>query len=150
MSMYTQRLRVLITSGQRRRFDAEAKRRGSRVATIVRDAIDTTLSGTTHEERIRAVETIKAMKGKHQPVEEIEAATEGPMEAPCAAVMDAVGQGGADAQISSAALEEVSTSSSGRGGDVAGLARTAYAVFTPCSRSPTRRSRGHSTSISPS
>jgi len=58
-------------------------------------------------------------------------ATGGPMEAPCAAIMDAIGQG-ADARMSTAVLEEVwHFELSGRGDDVTGLTRAAYAVFTP-------------------
>jgi predicted nucleic acid-binding protein len=58
-------------------------------------------------------------------------ATAGPMEAPCAAIMDAIGEG-ADARMSTAALEEVwHFELSGRGGDLDGLTHTAYAVFTP-------------------
>jgi predicted transcriptional regulator len=73
MSMYTERLQVLISPAQRRRLESEARARGSSVAAVVRDAIDASLDVPTREERIRAVETIKAMKGKHLPVEEIEA-----------------------------------------------------------------------------
>jgi predicted DNA-binding protein len=73
MSMLTERLQVLISPEQRRRLEAEAQRRGTSVATVVRDAIDTSLAGPTWEERLEAVEAIKAMKGKYLPVEELEA-----------------------------------------------------------------------------
>jgi len=73
MSMYTERLQVLVSADQRRRLEAEAERRGSSVATVVRDAIDASLSQPSREERIRAIDAIKAMKGKHLSVEEIEA-----------------------------------------------------------------------------
>lgn len=74
MSMFTERLQVLITPDQRRRLEAEADRRQSSVATVVRDAIDATLSGPTREERRRAFEAIAARRGRHLSVEEIEAA----------------------------------------------------------------------------
>lgn len=73
MSMLTERLQVLISPDQRRRLEAEAERRGTSIATVVREAIDTTISGPTREERRRAVEAIKAMKGKYLPIEELEA-----------------------------------------------------------------------------
>lgn len=73
MSMLTERLQILISPEQRRRLETEAKRRGSSVATVVREAIDTTLAGPTRDERREAVEAMKAMKGKYLPVEELEA-----------------------------------------------------------------------------
>lgn len=73
MSMFTERLQVLITPDQRRRLEAEADRRQSSVATVVRDAIDATLSGPTREQRRRAFESIVARRGRHLSVEEIEA-----------------------------------------------------------------------------
>jgi predicted DNA-binding protein len=73
MSMYTERLQVLITPDQRRRLEAEARHRGSSVATVVREAIDKTVVGPTREERIQAVEAIAAMKIPNLTVDEIEA-----------------------------------------------------------------------------
>jgi hypothetical protein len=70
--MLSERLQILISPEQRRRLEAEARRRGSSVATVVREAIDTTLAGPTRDERRTAVETMKAMKGKYLPVEELE------------------------------------------------------------------------------
>jgi hypothetical protein len=71
--MYTERLQVLITPDQRRRLEAEARHRGSSVATVVREAIDRTVVGPTREERIQAVEAIAAMKIPNLTVDEIEA-----------------------------------------------------------------------------
>jgi hypothetical protein len=71
--MYTERLQVLITPDQRRRLEAEARHRGSSVATVVREAIDSTVVGPTREERIQAVEAIAAMKIPNLTVDEIEA-----------------------------------------------------------------------------
>jgi predicted DNA-binding protein len=73
MSMYTERLQVLITPDQRRRLEAEARHRGSSVATVVREAIDSTVVGPTREERMQAVEAIAAMKIPNLTVDEIEA-----------------------------------------------------------------------------
>lgn len=71
--MYSERLQVLITPDQRRRLEAEARHRGSSVATVVREAIDRTVAGPTREERIEAVEAIKAMRIPPLTVDEIEA-----------------------------------------------------------------------------
>jgi hypothetical protein len=40
---------------------------------VVRDAIDASLARPSGEERRRAVEAIKAMRGRYVPVEELEA-----------------------------------------------------------------------------
>ncbi len=58
---------------QRRRLEAEAQRRGSSVATVVREAIDATVTGPTREERRAAVAAIKAMNAKFLTVDEMEA-----------------------------------------------------------------------------
>jgi predicted nucleic acid-binding protein len=58
-------------------------------------------------------------------------ATGGPLQSACADVIDAIGAG-ADGRTSTAALEEVwHLELSGRVGDISGLARRAYATFTP-------------------
>lgn len=73
MSMLSQRLQILISPDQHRRLEAEAQRRGSSVAMVVREAIDERVGKVTREDRIRAVEEIAAMKGRYLTVEEIEA-----------------------------------------------------------------------------
>jgi predicted DNA-binding protein len=71
--MLSERLQILISPEQRSRLEAEAERRGTSVAAVVRDAIDATVTLPTREERRRAFEAIAAMKGKYLPVEELEA-----------------------------------------------------------------------------
>jgi predicted DNA-binding protein len=71
--MLTERLQILISPEQRRRLEAEAQRRGSSVATVVREAIDEQVGKVTKEDRLRAIAEIKAMHGKYLPVEELEA-----------------------------------------------------------------------------
>jgi len=73
MSMLKERLQILVTAEQRQRLEAEARRRGSSVATVVREAIDASLGGPTRDERRAAVEAIKAMRGQYLSPEEIEA-----------------------------------------------------------------------------
>ena len=72
MSMLTERLQVLISPAQRRRLEAEAQRRGSSVATLVREAIDERFGKITQEDRRRAVEEIAAMNGRYLTVDEME------------------------------------------------------------------------------
>ena len=68
-----ERLQILVTTEQRRRLEGEAKRRGSSVATIVREAIDLHVGTPTHEDGRRALDAITAMRGRYLPPEEIEA-----------------------------------------------------------------------------
>ena len=61
--MYSERIQLLISPEQRRRLDQEAQRRGTSVAAVVRDAVDSKLGGPTREERMAAVEQIRTMRG---------------------------------------------------------------------------------------
>ncbi len=61
--MFTERLQVLLSREQRRRLEAEAKRRRSSVGALIREAIDTRGVGATPEERSRAIAEIKGMRG---------------------------------------------------------------------------------------
>ena len=61
--MYSERIQLLITKEQRRRLEQEAKRRGTSVASVVRDAVDTHLGPFSREDRLRAVEEIRQMRG---------------------------------------------------------------------------------------
>lgn len=60
--MYSERIQLLISKEQRRRLDQEAKRRGTSVASVVREAVDAQLGGPTREERRAALERIKNMR----------------------------------------------------------------------------------------
>jgi hypothetical protein len=62
--MLDQRLQILVTSDQRRRLEHEARRRGTSVGRVVRDAVDAQLGGVTQEERQAAFEAIAAMRGR--------------------------------------------------------------------------------------
>ncbi|MGH2500384.1 MAG: hypothetical protein ACRDF0_09905 [Candidatus Limnocylindria bacterium] len=61
--MLKERLQVLVRRDQRRRLEAEARRRRMSVGALVRDAIDASLGGIPEEERIRAVAEIRALRG---------------------------------------------------------------------------------------
>ncbi len=63
--MYSERLQLLVSPEQRRRLEQEARRRGTSVASVIRDAVDTHLGGPTQEERRAAFERIRARHGGH-------------------------------------------------------------------------------------
>jgi hypothetical protein len=60
--MYSERMQLLISKEQRRRLEQEAERRGTSVASVVRDAVDAQLGGPTPEERHAALERIRSMR----------------------------------------------------------------------------------------
>ncbi len=61
--MLSERLQILVTPEQRSQLESEAKRRGSSVGALIRDAIDARLGGVSREERIEAVEAIAQLEG---------------------------------------------------------------------------------------
>ena len=61
--MFTERLQVLMSKEQRRRLEAEAKRRHSSVGALIREAIDGRGAGANQETRSRAIAEIKNMRG---------------------------------------------------------------------------------------
>ncbi len=65
--MLTERLQLLLTRAQRRRLEAEARRRGISVGALVREALDARGRGLPPEERRRAVDEIRRMHGGRGP-----------------------------------------------------------------------------------
>lgn len=63
MRMYNQRLQILVSKEQRLRLEREAKRRGSSVASVIRDAVDGELGGISRQDRLGAVEAIRSLPG---------------------------------------------------------------------------------------
>jgi predicted DNA-binding protein len=61
--MITERVQILLTPQQRRRLEDEAKRQARSVASLVREAIDARFSPIGRDERMAAVEAIRAMSG---------------------------------------------------------------------------------------
>ncbi|HEX9774411.1 MAG TPA: antitoxin [Actinomycetota bacterium] len=66
--MLSERLQILIDPGRRARLEAEARRRGVSVASLIREAIDRTFPATT-QERLRAWERIAAAEAMPVPHE---------------------------------------------------------------------------------
>lgn len=61
MRMYSERLQILISKEQRRRLEAEAKRRKSSVASVIRDAVEAELGGVSADSRLQALKRIAAI-----------------------------------------------------------------------------------------
>jgi hypothetical protein len=61
--MLDQRLQILISPDQRRRLEAEARRRDASISSVIREAIDLHLGTTDRSARLRALEEIRAMQG---------------------------------------------------------------------------------------
>ncbi len=57
-------MQILVSADQRRRLEQEAERRGTSVASVVRDAVDAQLGGATPEGRRAAVDRIGALRGR--------------------------------------------------------------------------------------
>jgi ribosome maturation protein Sdo1 len=61
--MITERVQILLTPQQRRRLEGEARRQGRSIASLVREAIDARFGMPGREERLAALDEIRAMKG---------------------------------------------------------------------------------------
>lgn len=59
--MLNERLQILVTKQQRDRLDAEARRRGTSVGAVIRDAVDAQLGVVSRAEKLEAAARIKAM-----------------------------------------------------------------------------------------
>lgn len=69
--MLNERLQILVSADQRRRLEQEAQRRGSSVASVIRDAVDAQLGGITMEDRRAALDEILAMRGRFASPDEL-------------------------------------------------------------------------------
>ncbi len=82
MHMLKERLQILVTKEQRDRLESEARRRGTSVGGLVREAIDTHFPSFSREQRLRAFEAIAGMKGgRYLPPEELDRIVEEEREA---------------------------------------------------------------------
>jgi len=69
--MLNERLQVLVSAEQRRRLESEARRRGTSVGSLIREAVDAHFGSVTREDRLRALDQIKAMHGRYLPPDEL-------------------------------------------------------------------------------
>jgi hypothetical protein len=74
--MLSERLQILVSPEQRRRLEAEAKRRGTSVATLVREAVDARYGSVTRGERLAALEGIRGMRGAFVSPEDLDRISE--------------------------------------------------------------------------
>lgn len=70
--MLKERLQILVTPEQRRGLEAEARRRGVSVASLIREAIEARFPIATREDRTRALEAIRGMRGRFLPPGELD------------------------------------------------------------------------------
>lgn len=62
--MLNERLQILVSAEQRRRLEAESKRRQTSVGSLIRQAIDAHFGAVTQEDRLNAIEGIRSLKGR--------------------------------------------------------------------------------------
>jgi hypothetical protein len=70
--MFSERLQILISPEQRTRWEAEARRRGTSVAALIRGAVDRDLGSADRGDRLEAVQAIRAMRGRFLAPDELE------------------------------------------------------------------------------
>ena len=76
MHMFSERLQILISPEQRARWESEAKRRGTSVAGLIREAVDQNVGSLDRADRVQAVEAIRAMTGRFLTVDEMDRVVE--------------------------------------------------------------------------
>ena len=64
MCMFSERLQILISPEQRRRLEAEARRRGTSVAAVIRESVDVHLGTPAGGARADAIAAIRAFHGR--------------------------------------------------------------------------------------
>lgn len=72
MHMFSERLQILISPKQRKRWENEAKRRGTSVAGLIREAVDRDLGSLEHGDRPQAFEAIRSLHGRFLPPDQLE------------------------------------------------------------------------------
>ncbi len=69
--MLKERMQILVSTDQRRRLEREAQRRGTSVASVIRDAVDAQLGAITVEDRRAALDDILGMRGRFASPDEL-------------------------------------------------------------------------------
>jgi len=70
--MLNERLQILVSPDQRRRLEDEARRRRTSVASLIRQAIDAQFGAVAPEDRLRALEAIRAIDGRFVEPDELD------------------------------------------------------------------------------
>ena len=76
MHMLNERLQILVSPEQRRRLTTEAKRRGTSVASLVREAVDARFGVVARADRLQALREVRAMRGRFLPPDALNRAGE--------------------------------------------------------------------------
>lgn len=71
--MYSERLQILVSPEQRRRLEAEAKRKKTSVAALIRDAIDARIEPISADQRADALDRLKMRRIAFVPLEGLNA-----------------------------------------------------------------------------
>mgnify|MGYP001175621215 CR=1 FL=1 len=69
--MLNDRLQILVRRDQRKRLEDEARRRGTSVASLVREAVDAHFGSITTEDRLEAVRRMGAKQARFFSPEEL-------------------------------------------------------------------------------
>ncbi|MGI8805703.1 MAG: hypothetical protein ACR2IN_08470 [Thermoleophilaceae bacterium] len=70
--MYTERMQILLSPEHRRRLEAEARRTGASIASLVREALDERFGRVEPEDRLEAVRRIRSRRSELLPVDQLE------------------------------------------------------------------------------
>ena len=70
--MYSERLQILVTPEQRKRWELEARRRDTSVAGLIRDSVDREMGSVDGLDRASAVDAIRAMRGRFLTPDELD------------------------------------------------------------------------------
>ncbi len=62
--MFKERLQVLVSAEQRRCLESEAQRRGTSVASLIREAVDVHFRRVSQADRLHALAGIRATRGR--------------------------------------------------------------------------------------
>lgn len=69
--MYSERMQILVSPDQRRMLEEEARRTGSSVASLVREAVDARFRQPTREQRMGAAARMAARSAEYVPPDEL-------------------------------------------------------------------------------
>lgn len=89
MHMLKERMQILITAEQRRRLQAEAKRRGTSVASLIREAVDAQFGAVTPADRLQALEGIRELRGQFLSPDDLDRLSEAERDQQLDAILDA-------------------------------------------------------------
>lgn len=69
--MYSERIQILVSPEQRRRWKSEARRQQTSIAGLVRESVDARFGSVTRDARLQAVAEIRKMSGQFVSPEDI-------------------------------------------------------------------------------